>query len=137
MDQALQTFLPDVLFVRTGQPTEFRNSDDVLHNVNVRDDETKTQAFNVAIPTGGSYNFTFKADGAYGVHCDIHPAMGALIVATSTPYAMQSDAAGAYAFDNVEAGAYRLVVWAGAKKLEKPVDVSGASTEASIASGGN
>ena len=35
MDQISETFFPAVLFVRTGQPTEFRNSDDVLHNVRV------------------------------------------------------------------------------------------------------
>ena len=42
MDQVQQTFTPPMLLVRTGQPTEFRNNDDVLHNVRVREDETQT-----------------------------------------------------------------------------------------------
>src|SRR5262245_33902890 len=33
MDQIGATFAPELLFVRTGQPAEFRNSDDTLHNV--------------------------------------------------------------------------------------------------------
>ena len=55
MDQVSLTFGPELLFVRTGQPAEFRNSDDTLHNVNVKHEETREQAFNVAIPTGSNY----------------------------------------------------------------------------------
>ena len=44
MDQVSQSFTPSVLFVRTGQASEFRNSDDVLHNVRVRNDETKDRS---------------------------------------------------------------------------------------------
>ncbi len=132
MDQALQTFLPEVLFVRVGQPTEFRNSDEVLHNINVSDDETKTQAFNVAIPTDAKYNYTFVKEGAYGVRCDIHPAMSALIVVSKSPYAVQTDAAGAYEMPSVEPGSYQLVAYAGSRKFQKPLDVTG-STEATIA----
>jgi plastocyanin len=132
MDQALQTFLPEVLFVRVGQKTEFRNSDEVLHNVNVRDDETKNQAFNVAIPTDAKYDYTFTREGAYGVRCDIHPAMSALIVVTKSPYAVQTDATGAYEIPAVEPGSYRLIAYAGSRKFEKPLEVAGA-TEATIA----
>src|SRR6185436_20652358 len=35
MDQVGLTFGPPLLLVRTGQPVEFRNSDDTLHNVHV------------------------------------------------------------------------------------------------------
>src|SRR5262245_26096484 len=65
MDQVTLTFTPAVLFVRTGHPTEFRNSDDVLHNVRVRDESTREGIFNVAIPTGGNYQHTFPRDGFY------------------------------------------------------------------------
>src|SRR5207342_2691129 len=72
MDQVQQSFIPSILLVRTGQPTEFRNNDDVLHNVRVREDATHSPAFNVAIPTGEKYLFTFARDGFYDVGCDIH-----------------------------------------------------------------
>ena len=79
MDQVQQTFTPPVLLVRTGQPTEFRNNDDTLHNVRVREDETKMGAFNVAIPTGEKYVFSFPRDGFYDVGCDIHPGMALMV----------------------------------------------------------
>src|SRR5581483_2869445 len=41
MDQVGQTFGPPVLFVRTGHPVEFRNSDDTLHNVHVSNEDTR------------------------------------------------------------------------------------------------
>ena len=79
MDQVSLTFIPALLFVRTGQPVEFRNSDEPLHNINVKRDATKEQAFNIAIPNGATYGHTFKRDGFYSVVCDIHPAMAAAI----------------------------------------------------------
>jgi plastocyanin len=141
MDQISQTFFPAVLFVRTGQPTEFRNGDDVLHNVRVREQETKEGTFNVAIPTGQVYIHTFPRDGFYDVGCDIHPGMSAQIVATSTPYAVMADTDGNFVFDDIEPGAYTVVVYVGADKIKRTVEVSGASTvvnvtaDAAVASG--
>ena len=86
MDQVALTFLPGVLIVRTGQPVEFRNSDDVLHNVRVSEDATKAGTFNVAIPIGEDYRFTFERDGFHNVGCDIHPGMAATIYSSQSPY---------------------------------------------------
>jgi len=135
MDQVGQTFGPALLFVRTGQPVEFRNSDDTLHNVHVSNEETRSDAFNVAIPTGTSYTFKFPGDGFYHVGCDIHPAMAAEIVSTSTPYATLADADGRFVFEDVAAGAYTLIVYAGGKKTQRAVDVKGAAVTVDARSG--
>jgi plastocyanin len=129
MDQVQQTFIPSILFVRTGQPTEFRNNDDVLHNVRVRDDATRSGAFNVAIPTGEKYVFTFSRDGFYDVGCDIHPGMSAQIISSSSPYATVADAQGAFAFDNVTPGTYKVVMYSGGEKSERTVNVAPGHTE--------
>ena len=129
MDQVSMTFTPNVLFVRTGQPVEFRNSDEELHNINVKDDATKEQAFNVAIPTGATYGFTFKRDGLYNVRCDIHAAMAALIVASATPYTQIADNEGNFAFEDVLPGSYTLTAYAGTDKLSKKVDVTQPRTQ--------
>jgi plastocyanin len=129
MDQVTLTFTPQVLFVRTGVPSEFRNSDDVLHNVRVREEATKEGVFNVAIPTGGAYQHTFARDGFYDVGCDIHPGMSAQVISTSTPFATMADAAGNYFFDGVEPGAYALTIYYGAEKSERDVEVTGSKTE--------
>ena len=86
MDQAGLTFGPELLLVRTGYPVEFRNSDDTLHNVRVSHEETRASAFNVAIPTGEVYTYTFERDGFYRVGCDIHPAMAASVFARASPF---------------------------------------------------
>src|SRR6185436_17872217 len=96
MDQVGLTFGPELLLVRTGQPVEFRNNDDTLHNVHVTHEETRTPAFNVAIPTGNSYRYTFDLDGFYRVGCDIHPAMAASVFAATTPYTAVAESDGSF-----------------------------------------
>jgi len=132
MDQVSLTFGPDLLFVRTGQPAEFRNSDDVLHNVNVKHEETREQAFNVAIPTGGTYEYTFGRDGFYRVGCDIHPAMTASIFAATTPFTTLAASDGSFAFDDVPPGPWTVTVYTGGKRLHKDVDVKGGVTAVTV-----
>jgi len=129
MDQVQQTFTPPILLVRTGQPTEFRNNDDTLHNVRVREDETKMGAFNVAIPTGEKYVFSFPRDGFYDVGCDIHPGMFAQIVSTSSPYATIADTEGNFAIDGIPTGSYKAVVYARGQRLERVVEVKAGKSE--------
>ena len=132
MDQVGQTFGPEVLLVRTGQPVEFRNNDDTLHNVHVSHDETHEPAFNVAIPTGGSYNFTFAYDGFYRVGCDIHPSMAATIFSTTTPFATLAEPDGRFAFADVPAGAWTVNVYAAGRQLRRDVDVRGGVTAVTV-----
>jgi len=128
MDQVGQTFGPAILLVRTGQPVEFRNSDDTLHNVHVSNEQTRADAFNVAIPTGSSYTFKFPGDGFYHVGCDIHPAMSAEIFASSSPYVTTADSEGGFAFDAVPPGPYVVTVYAGETRTQHEVEVKEGET---------
>jgi plastocyanin len=132
MDQVGLTFGPELLLVRTGQPVEFRNNDDTLHNVNVKHEETREQAFNVAIPTGGAYEHTFPRDGFYRVGCDIHPAMAASIFSASTPYTAVAGSDGRFTFADVPAGAWTITVYTGGRRLRTELEVKGAVTEVTI-----
>jgi plastocyanin len=132
MDQAGLTFGPELLLVRTGYPVEFRNSDDTLHNVRVSHEETRTSAFNVAIPTGESYTYTFERDGFYRVGCDIHPAMAASVFAASSPFTALADGTGHFTFADVPAGSWTVTVYADGKRLHKDVEVAGGVTEVAI-----
>jgi len=127
MDQAGLAFGPPFLFVRTNQPAEFRNSDDTLHNVHVTHEETKEPQFNVAIPTGERFTYTFRRDGFYHVGCDIHPAMSAEIFASSSPYVTTAAADGSFELDDVPPGEYAVTVYAGEKRLERTVTVGRAA----------
>ncbi|HEX3646429.1 MAG TPA: plastocyanin/azurin family copper-binding protein [Vicinamibacterales bacterium] len=132
MDQAGLTFGPELLLVRTGYPVEFRNSDDTLHNVRVSHEETHASAFNVAIPTGESYTYTFERDGFYRVGCDIHPAMAASVFAASSPFTTLAAADGSFTFADVPPGAWTVTVYTGGKKLHQDVAVTGGVTKVTI-----
>jgi plastocyanin len=132
MDQANLTFTPELMFVRTGEPAEFRNSDDTLHNVNVKHEDTREQAFNVAIPTGGNFEHTFRREGFYRVGCDIHPAMAASIFASATPFTTLADGDGGFAFEEVPPGPWTVTVYSGGKRLQKDVEVKSGVSEITV-----
>jgi plastocyanin len=132
MDQAGLMFGPELLLVRTGYPVEFRNSDDTLHNVRVSHEETRASAFNVAIPTGEKYTYTFERDGFYRVGCDIHPAMAASVFASASPFTTLADSAGSFRFDDIPAGAWTVTAYVDGKRLRKDVDVAGGVTEVTV-----
>ncbi|MGH9143455.1 MAG: cupredoxin domain-containing protein [Vicinamibacterales bacterium] len=132
MDQAGLTFGPELLLVRTGFPVEFRNSDDTLHNVRVSHEETRTSAFNVAIPTGESYTYTFERDGFYRVGCDIHPSMAAAVFAAASPFVTVADSDGSFMFAGVPQGAWTIIVYADGKRLHEDVNVAGTVTNVRV-----
>ena len=132
MDQAGMTFGPELLLVRTGFPVEFRNSDDTLHNVRVSHEETRTSAFNVAIPTDQSYTYTFERDGFYRVGCDIHPAMAASVFASASPFTALAGSDGSFTFADVPAGAWVVTVYTGGKRLSKDVEIGSGVTNVTI-----
>jgi len=126
MDQVAHQFTPPILVVRTGQPADFRNDDDTLHNVRVyeRDHNTGEPMFNVVLPQGGSHTHVFPHDGAYDVRCDMHQSMRALVVSTSSPYATVASQDGAFTLDGVAPGPYLLIAYSGEATVERKVDVS-------------
>ena len=132
MDQLYRNFIPSVLFVRTGQRTQFLNSDEELHNINVKDGKTLEQAFNVALPPGISYTHTFEGPGVYDVSCDAHSGMSAQIIASSSPYVALADAKGYFEIPHVVPGTYAVTVYAGAEPIEKTIEVGGSRTEVNV-----
>ena len=132
MDQQGLSFGPELLLVRTGQPVEFRNNDDTLHNVHVSHEETREPAFNVAIPTGGAYTYTFARDGFYRVGCDIHPSMAASIFAATTPYTTLADSGGNFTFADVPVGSWTVTVYADGKRLHKEIEIAGGVTNVTV-----
>jgi len=129
MDQFGLGFNPDFLISRVGQTIEFRNSEDVMHNVRVTETATKTPEFNVSPAPSESYRHTFTRPGFYAVTCDIHPSMRADILVTDTPYAAVAARDGSFGFDDVAPGAYRLTVMYAGRRAERDVEVSGPLTE--------
>jgi Polysaccharide lyase family 4, domain II/Copper binding proteins, plastocyanin/azurin family len=132
MDQLSRTFIPSVLFVRTGHRAQFLNSDEELHNINVKNGKTREQAFNVALPPGISYVHTFEHSGVYDVSCDAHSGMSAQIIAASSPYVALADSNGHFEIPQVVPGIYAVTVYAGAEAIETTVEVTGSRTEVNV-----
>jgi plastocyanin len=132
MDQLARNFIPSVLFVRTGHRAQFLNSDEELHNINVKNGKTREQAFNVALPPGITYVHTFEHSGVYDVSCDAHSGMSAQIIAASSPYVAVADSNGHFEIPHVVPGMYAVTVYAGAAAIEKTVEVTGLRTEVNV-----
>ena len=128
MDQSGYEFLPGFLIAQAGQTVQFRNSEDVLHNVRVAEASTQKPIFNVATVAFGNYEHKFDA-GYYNVTCDIHPTMRASILVTASPYTTTTAADGSFSIPDVKPGRYNLAVYAGAAPVVRPVEVKDGKTE--------
>jgi plastocyanin len=128
IDQAGYEFLPGFLVAQAGQPVQFRNSEDVLHNVRVTDTAAQKTVFNIATAPFGKYEHTFEP-GYYAVTCDIHTAMKSSILVTRTPYAATTGSDGSFAIENVKPGPYKLTIYAGAEPVVRSVEVKNGRTD--------
>ena len=129
LDQDGMMFFPPVLLARVGQPVQFQNSEDVLHNVRVIDTRDGSTIFNIATPLFGAYEHAFDQAGTYAVSCDVHPGMSATIRVTSTPFAVIADPDGTFSFADVPPGTYIVTVWNGGRRVDRRVHIEGPGTE--------
>lgn len=129
MDQFSKTFVPNILYVRVGQPVEFRNSEDMPHNVNVTRRGPGTSLFSVATEPQQKYVHTFDRTGQYDVLCDIHPGMQALVVAAPSALVTIADEQGAFSIPNVPAGSYKVTLTFEGRTVEQPLEVKGPRTD--------
>ena len=132
MDQYAKQFVPNVLYVRVGQPVEFRNSEDMPHNVTVMRRGTGAEVFNVSTEPQQKYVHTFDRVGQFDVTCDIHPGMQATLIATQSPLATIADDGGRFSLPNVQVGSYKLSLTYEGRTVEQPLDVAGARTEVRV-----
>lgn len=73
VDQKDKQFSQKALKIKVGDTVEFRNSDDLSHNVFSLSD---TKSFDLgSYPKGSSKKVTFDKPGKVDVECSIHPSM--------------------------------------------------------------
>lgn len=110
MDQRNLAFVPRVLPVARGTIIEFRNSDDVPHNV--FSPSAAAQKFNVGTYGHGEARaVTMREPGDVLVLCNIHMEMEAHILVLRDPFFATADDAGRYRIADVPPGSYRLRLW--------------------------
>ncbi len=132
LDQVSLVFYPPFLFAQVGQTVEFRNSEDVLHNVRVTETAGLKPVFNIASPPYGKYEHKFERPGVYSVGCDIHSTMRADIMVTSTPYTAMTGSDGGFTFTEVKPGPYKLAIYAGPTPTVRPIEVKAGSTDLGV-----
>lgn len=133
MDQYAKQFVPNVLYARVGQPVEFRNSEDMPHNVTVMRRSTGTEVFNVSTEPQQKYAHTFDRIGQFDVTCDIHPGMQATLIVAPSPYATVADASGKFSIPNVKPGSYTLSLTYEGRTVEQPLEVARERTDVRVA----
>lgn len=132
MDQYSKQFVPNILYVRVGQPVEFRNSEDMGHNVTVNRRGSGAEVFNVGTEPQQKHVHTFDRTGQYDVVCDVHPGMQATVIAATSPLATVSDGSGRFSIAGVAAGNYTLSVTFEGRTVDQAVAVKGPRTEVRV-----
>jgi plastocyanin len=102
-------FTPHLLVVPTGSQVEFPNQDPFFHNVFSL---FNGKRFDLGLyESGTSRSVRFDREGVSYIFCNIHPEMGAIVLALNTPYYGISGENGFVVLHNVPVGSYRLNVW--------------------------
>ncbi len=133
MDQYAKQFMPTVLIARVGQPVEFRNSEDMPHNVAVTRSDSGAAIFNVGTEPHQQYVHTFDRLGQYDVKCDIHEGMEATVIVARGPVTTIAEDDGRFSFQQVAFGSYKISVTFEGQTIEQAIDVSRARTDVKIA----
>lgn len=108
MVQKNKRFDPHLMVVPVGSYVEFPNLDPFFHNVFSL---YNGKRFDLGLyETGSERGVRFDREGVSYIFCNIHPEMGAVILALATPYyAVSHD--GVITIPHVPAGRYTLNVW--------------------------
>ena len=111
VDQRNMSFIPHVLPIVAGTTVDFKNNDDVLHNVFTPDE--CAEKFNLGTwAKGGTRSFIYKNAGCRGVLlCNVHPEMEGWVVVLQNPHFCKTGKDGLYTIKNVPAGTYTLKAW--------------------------
>jgi len=135
MNQSHLAYVPHVLVVQQGATVDFKNEDNVGHNVYWPSiSHNKKSAHNMGTwPQGQAKNFTFTELGDVPLLCNVHPEMSGYIFVVPTPYFAVTDKEGNFVIKNVPAGQYTLKTSSeGGKPASQSVTVSGGPVSVNI-----
>jgi len=109
LDQLRCRFDRHVVVVPVGAVVEYKNSDDVPHNVHTY--SIKNKAFNRTLAGESSYSQKVEEAEAIRVKCDIHPWMSAWVFVADTNFVALTDVHGAFEIPGLPPGEYVARVW--------------------------
>ena len=109
MDQNGCVFIPRVVIVPAGGTVDFLNSDRLLHNIHAT--PKLNVSFNRTQPKSRTVPVTFAKPEIVKINCDLHSWMVGWVVVAANPYYTITGADGAFSFDNLPPGQYKLQIW--------------------------
>lgn len=130
-------FVPHVLAVPLGATVEFRNDDELFHNVFSL---SKPNDFDLGLyKSGNQREQKFNTAGPVQLLCNIHAAMNGWIFVSESPWFAQADASGKFTVKNVPPGNYEVEVWHewSSNVPKERLKVSGAVNDFTIAVDGD
>ena len=125
ISQRNKTFFPRVLAVPVGTKIDFRNEDEIFHNVFSL---SRPNQFDTGLyKQGATYSQNFLRPGLVQILCNIHSSMIAYVYVVNSPYYTQADSSGAFVIKGVLAGEYELQTWheGSSKPTKQHVTVGG------------
>lgn len=110
LDQKGCLYVPQILAIQTNQKLQVKNSDPVLHNVDVTPTVAGNQPENQAqMPGSPDLTMTFpKPENFIKFKCDVHPWMFAWVTVVGNPYYAITGKDGSFRIKNVPPGKYTL-----------------------------
>jgi plastocyanin len=109
IDQNGCVFVPRVVIVPAGGTVDFLNSDRLLHNIHAT--PKLNVSFNRTQPKNRTIPVTFAKPEIVRIDCDLHSWMTAWVVVAAHPYYAVTKADGAFVFEKLPPGSYRLHSW--------------------------
>ena len=123
-------FSPHLLVVPVGSSVDFPNRDPFYHNVFSL---FNGKRFDLGLYESGSNRTVhFDHEGISYIFCNIHPEMGAVVIALRTPYFGIASPDGNVTIRDVPPGTYDLSVWA---EGADPKELDGLGRRVEVASG--
>ncbi len=109
IEQRGREFAPRLTAVSIGSTIAFPNFDSLFHNVF---STSPSSPFDLGMYRNGeAREYTFAKEGVIRVGCNLHANMSAYIAVVAAPHYTVTDAGGAFAFQHLAPGKYKLSAW--------------------------
>lgn len=109
IEQRGREFAPKLTAISVGSTIAFPNFDSLFHNVFSTSPVTP---FDLGMYRNGeAREYTFAKEGIIRVGCNLHANMSAYIAVVSAPHYTVTDGGGAFTFNHLAPGKYKLSAW--------------------------
>ncbi len=109
LDQVQCRFDQHIVLAPLGATVEYRNSDDVPHNVHTY--SLRNKAFNRTLSAQTSYEQALQHAEVIQIRCDIHPWMSAYVFVADSNFATITDEHGGFEISGLAPGEYTAKIW--------------------------